>query len=189
MILIVGLGNPGEKFKKTRHNVGFRAIDKIAADFQFPTFNFQSIFNAEISKGEINGQSAVLAKPRTFMNNSGKAVKLLMNSLKLKAENLLVINDDIDVPFGKIKISKNRGSAGHKGVQSIIDNLGTKDFIRLRVGIDQNSKVKNQNFVLEKFNKEEEKIIKEAIKKTANAVEIIVKEGSEKAMSRFNNLL
>lgn len=128
MLFIVGLGNPGEKYKNTRHNIGFRVIDEFREKNNFSEFRISQKFNAEISKGEIAGQSVILAKPQTFMNNSGKAVKSLLR-------NLFVIHDDIDLPLGKIKIVKNRGSAGHKGVESIIKELGTKNFIRFRIGI------------------------------------------------------
>jgi len=169
MLIIVGLGNPGEKYKNTRHNVGFQAIDEIAANFQFSIFNFQSIFNAQISKGQIANEKIILVKPQTFMNLSGETVKTLIKNLKLKIKNLVVIHDDIDLPLGKIKISKNRGSAGHKGVKSIIKETGTKDFIRIRIGIQpKEGKPRNvEKFVLRKFNKEEEKILKEAIKKSS----------------------
>ena len=167
MILIVGLGNPGEKYKLTRHNIGFRTIDELES---------------------LNFKGVVLVKPKTFMNLSGKAVKKEIENYKLKIENLIVIHDDIDLPLGKIRISKNRGAAGHKGVESIIKELKTKNFIRFRIGIcPKNGKPKNpENFVLQKFNKEEEKIVKEVIKKTAEAIEFALKAGLEKAMSKYN---
>jgi PTH1 family peptidyl-tRNA hydrolase len=189
MVLIVGLGNPGKKYKNTRHNVGFRTVDEIAANFQFSIFNFQSIFSAEISEGKIDGEKIILAKPRTFMNLSGVAVKSLVRNWKLEIGNLIIIHDDIDLPIGKIKISKGSGSAGHKGVESIIKNLKTKDFIRLRIGVNPNLKIKIQNvenFVLRKFSKNEEKTIKEVIEKTAEAIEVLLKEGIEKSMSLYN---
>lgn len=188
MILIIGLGNPGKKYEKTRHNIGFRAIDEIAANFQFPNFNFQKIFNAEISKGEIAGQKVILAKPQTFMNNSGIAVKKLIKNLKLEIKNLIVIHDDIDLPLGKIRIVKNRGAAGHKGVESIIKEIETKNFVRFRIGIQpKNGKPKNpEKFVLERFNKGEEKIINEVIKKIAEAIEFFLTEGAEKTMTKYN---
>jgi len=167
MLLIMGLGNPGNKYEKTRHNVGSRIIDELRS------FNLGNI---------------VLAKPQTFMNESGKGVKNLLKNHRLKPDNLIVIHDDIDIPLDKIRIVKNRGSAGHKGVESIIKELGTKNFIRFRAGIQPKSgKPKNpEKFVLQKFNKEEEKVVKEVIKKTAEAVEMMVKEGLEKTMSKYN---
>jgi len=192
MILIVGLGNPGKKFQKTRHNIGFRVVDEIAANFQFGALfgssNFQSIFNAKISKGEIDGQKIILAKPQTFMNLSGKAVKKLTDNLQLTTDNLWVVHDDMDLTLGKIKIVKNRGSAGHKGVQSVINELRTKNFVRFRVGIRPKSgKPKDpEKFVLKKFLKGEEKIIKNIIKTTTEAIEIAIVQGLQITMTKFN---
>ena len=193
MILIVGLGNPGKKYQKTRHNLGFRVVDEIAANFQFsPALSqkggVQSIFNVKISKGEIANKKIILAKPQTFMNLSGKAVKKLISNIQNLTSKLWIIHDDIDIPLGEIRIVKNRSSAGHKGVESIIKELGTKNFVRFRIGIQPKfGKPKNpERFVLQKFNKEEEKIVKEVIKKTAEAIEMILKEKIEKAMSKFN---
>ena len=184
-MLIIGLGNPGEKYEKTRHNVGFQTIDEVAESFDFPVFSSKSIFNAEISKGTYNKQNIVLAKPKTFMNLSGKAVKLLMKNLKTKE--LIVIHDDIDIPLGRIRIANNRGAANHNGVESIINELKTKDFIRLRIGIKPKTKIKAlDRFVLQKFNKEEEKTIEEVIKKTAKAVEAIICKSLTKAMNTYN---
>ncbi len=167
MFLIVGLGNPGKKYERTRHNIGSRIIDEL--DF-------------------LSGEKIILSKPKTFMNLSGKAIKPLIKKYKIKPDNLIVIHDDIDLPLGKIRIVKNRGAAGHKGVESIIKELKTKDFVRFRIGIlPKSGKPKNpENFVLQKFNKEEEKIVKEVIKKTAEAIEMAIKEGVEKAMSKYN---
>ena len=187
-MLIVGLGNPGEKYEKTRHNIGFRTVDKIAANFQFPIFNFQKIFNAQISKGEVAGKEAILAKPQTFMNLSGKSVKALTKTYALEPKNLIIVHDDIDLPLEKIKIVTGRGAAGHKGVESIIKALGTKNFIRFRIGIlPKSGKPKNpEKFVLQKFNKDEGRITGEVIKKTAEAIEIVLTESLEKAMNKFN---
>ncbi|MDP2363279.1 MAG: aminoacyl-tRNA hydrolase [Ignavibacteria bacterium] len=175
MILIVGLGNPGKKYQFTRHNIGFRVIDELAP---------------------LTLEGVVLAKPKTYMNESGKAIKSLLRNLvsqrletKFLSKNLFVIHDDIDIPLGEIKIVKNRGAGGHRGVESIIKELKTKTFIRFRIGIlPKTGKPKNsERFVLQKFNKEEEKIVREAIEKTVKAVEITSKEGLEKAMNKFNN--
>jgi len=189
MIIILGLGNPGEKFQKTRHNLGFMTIDNL----QFTIDKFSDWKNikklqAEISKGEINSQKVLLTKPLTFMNLSGQAVKKVVLSVKCQMSNVLVIHDDIDLPLGKIRIVKNRGSAGHKGVQSIIKELGTKNFVRFRIGIQPKfGKPKNpEKFVLQKFNKEEEKIAKEVIKKTVKAIECFLEEGLKKTMNAFN---
>jgi PTH1 family peptidyl-tRNA hydrolase len=196
MIIIVGLGNPGKKFEKTRHNLGFMIVESLKLKVKsFSDWKNIKKFQSKISEGEIFGQKVILAKPQTFMNNSGKAVKLLTKTYTLDPKNLIVIHDDLDLPLGKIRIVKNRGSAGHKGVQSIIDELGTKNFVRFRIGIRPNSKFKMQNaklkfkiqnFVLQKFNKDEEKILEGVIKKTIEAIECSLKLGLEKAMQKYN---
>lgn len=151
MIIIVGLGNPGKKYEKTRHNVGFRVIDELA---QYKTRKF------------------IIAKPQTFMNNSGKAVKAVVNFYKAKPENLWVVHDDIDLPLGEFKTSKDRGSAGHKGVESIIKELKTKDFNRIRIGIcPQTGKPKAiEKFVLQNFTKKEEEIIKRVVEEAIQTI-------------------
>lgn len=190
MMLIIGLGNPGKKYQKTRHNLGFRAIDEFRKENNFPKFQSSKKFNSLISGDRFNKEKIIIAKPQTFMNDSGKAVKLIIDYLSLIAENLWIVHDDIDLPLGKFKISKGRGAAGHKGVQSIIDELGTKNFVRFRIGIKPQPcaltpKTLNR-FVLQKFSKEEEKIIKEVIKKTTEAIEFSLKEDLEKAIQKFN---
>ena len=171
MKLIVGLGNPGEKFEKTRHNVGFLTVDKIANSIQYSVFSIQQKFNAEISNGIIDNEKIILAKPQTFMNNSGQAVKAIVDYYKIDPENIIVIHDDLDIPLGKYKFSKNKNSGGHKGVQSIIDHLGTKDFSRIRIGIMiENKKTATEKFVLEKFSKEEMGVVNEMIEEIKNEI-------------------
>ena len=202
MILIIGLGNPGLKFKNTRHNLGFRIVEEFAKKNNFPDFKFSRLrppgfggqakkINSLISETNIDNQKIILAKPQTFMNESGQAVKLFTRTYKLEANNLIIVHDDIDLDLGKIKIVKNRGPAGHKGVQSIINALGTKDFIRVRIGIKPiNNKQKTinkiENFVLKKFNKEEEKNLKGIIEKAVKAIEFFLKNGLEKTQSIYN---
>jgi PTH1 family peptidyl-tRNA hydrolase len=192
MIIIIGLGNPGKKFEKTRHNLGFLIIENLKLKIEnFSDWKYEKKFKAEISRGKIGNEKVILAKPQTFMNNSGKSVKLLFTNYSLPITKLFIVHDDLDLPLGKIKISIGRGSAGHKGVQSIIDELGTKNFVRFRIGIKpKNNKQRTINnvkeFVLLKFNKREEKILKEVVKRTCQAIEVAIKEGGEKAMSRFN---
>ncbi len=168
MKLFIGLGNPDEKYKKTRHNTGFLAIDKIADNFQFPSFEFHRTFNAEISEDMINSEKIILVKPQTFMNNSGVTVKAMLDYYGIGLENIIVIHDDLDIIIGEYKISKNCGSAGHRGVQSIMSYLGTEDFTRARIGIGINyrglavlfreenrKKIPKEKFVLQRFNNEE----------------------------------
>ena len=189
MIIILGLGNPGKKFEKTRHNIGFLVVDRFSRKNKFPKFRTKKNFFSMISEKRIWGEKIILVKPQTFMNNSGKAVKLLIDKYKIKTENLFVIHDDLDIPFGKIKISFGKGSGGHKGIQSIIDEIKTKNFLRFRVGIgtkNDKAKVDIKKFVLQKFSKEERKILKKAIELTCKAIEMVIKEGVEKTMSEFN---
>jgi len=219
MFLIVGLGNPGRKYQETRHNIGFQVVDELRSSLHFatarvvdefarenknnfPKFKFAKKFNAEISEGILGGEKILLAKPQTFMNLSGKSVKTLMSFYKITRPVFVAVHDDMDIPLGKIRIVKNRGAAGHKGVESIIKELKNKNFIRFRVGIQpKTGKPKNvEKFVLQKpseagdetksqrpFNKEEEKLVKEVIEKTAEAIEMTIIKGLEKAMNKFNN--
>ncbi|KPJ57464.1 hypothetical protein AMJ49_00860 [Parcubacteria bacterium DG_74_2] len=191
MHFIIGLGNPTRKYQKTRHNVGFRVLDKFLKKNKFSKFKFSRKFNSMVSKGFFNKKEVILVKPKTFMNLSGSAVKKLSITYSSLPTELFVIHDDLDLPLGEIKISFGRGSAGHKGVQSIIDKLGTKNFVRFRVGIrpatsDKRQATEIEGFVLQKFNKEEEKILKKAIKKTVEAIKFSLKEGFKKAMNEFN---
>jgi PTH1 family peptidyl-tRNA hydrolase len=166
MKLIIGLGNPGEKYKKTRHNAGFLAMNALASGLQATSYKLQANFNAEISEGIINNEKIILAKPMTFMNNSGQAVRAVSDYYKINPEDIIVIHDDLDIPIGEYKISKNKNSGGHKGVQSIIDHLGTKDFTRIRIGImTENKKTPTEKFVLERFSEEEMEVIKGVINK------------------------
>ena len=187
MFLIVGLGNPGEKYEKTWHNAGFLAIDAFSGKNSFPEFKLSKKFKAELSEGFLDKDKIILAKPQAFMNNSGQSVKLLIRNWKIKPDNLLVIHDDIDLPLGKIRVVKGRGSAGHKGVESIIKELKNKDFVRIRIGImPETGKPKNpERFVLQKLNKEE-KLLKEVFLKSVLSIEMILREGLEKTMTEYN---
>jgi PTH1 family peptidyl-tRNA hydrolase len=182
MILIVGLGNPPKKYQKTRHNIGSRIISELHSP------STSRLVRATNRLKSFNLENVVLAKPTTFMNESGKAVKALLRIHRLKPDNLIVIHDDIDLPLGKIRIAKNRGAAGHKGVESITKELSTKNFIRLRIGIcPKSGKPRNpEKFVLQEFHRGEERAVKEIIKKAAEAINSLIKEGLEKTMSRFN---
>jgi len=192
MVLIVGLGNPGKKSARPRHNIGFMVIEEFKRKnldkYHFSDFKFIKTFNSLISEGILNGKKIILAKPQTFMNVSGKAVKILIENGKLKIENLIVIHDDLDLPLGKIRVVKGRGSAGHKGVESIIKELETKNFIRFRIGIQPIAgKPKNvEKFVLQKFNKTEGVIVKEVIKNSCLAIREFLEKGLERAMMKYN---
>jgi len=184
-LLVVGLGNPGKEFDFTPHNVGFLILDKIKKEYNFPDFIFLKEANSLISSGEILEKKLILAKPQTFMNNSGFAVKSLMKNYNLSENNLLVIHDDFDLPFGKMRISKNRSDGGHKGVKSIINEISTKNFVRIRIGFQpENGKPKNlEKFVLKKISKQK---INNLAKKAFEIFDFLLKEGLEKTMSKYN---
>jgi len=176
MFLIVGLGNPGKKYELTRHNLGFRVLDLLGADWEE---KYQSQF--------LKLDDVILAKPQTFMNNSGGAVQEIM---KFYPEaTLVVVHDDLDFPLGAIRIQKNASAAGHNGVRSIMEALGTQDFIRIRLGIDNpeiRGHVPGEDFVLQKFTPPEEPLVKEVLEKAKQAVEVLQTDGLEIAQSRFN---
>lgn len=192
MIIIIGLGNPGEKYKNTRHNVGFMTVDEFAKKNNFPEFKLQKKANVLVSEHILGNEAVVLSKPQTFMNDSGKAVKQLTSDTEAKMADLVIVHDDIDLIIGKIKIVKERGSAGHKGVESIIKNIGNDGLIRFRVGIAEQTpqqslgKLRAKKIVLKKFSEGEQKIIDEAIQKTTDALDLFVKEGLDRAMNEYN---
>jgi len=167
MILIIGLGNPGKSYEKTRHNLGFMALDdlatKIDADFKEDKKNNVLIAKQILKKDKGTNQKIILAKPLLYMNNSGEVVKKILDYYKLKTTNIWVIHDDIDIKLGEIKIRLGGSSAGQKGVQSIIENIGTDRFYRFRFGIKPMTPQKEavEDFVLKKFSKEELIIIKQ----------------------------
>lgn len=185
MIAIIGLGNPGRNYVDTRHNVGFKTIDLLAHrnNIKINKIKFKSVYG----EGSIDGEKVLLVKPQTYMNNSGIAVMELFNFYKIPIENIVIIVDDVDIEFGKIKIRK-KGSAGtHNGLKSIIYHLQDENFPRLKIGIGK--KRENQDladFVLSKFTKEEQEEIEIAIQNAALAIETIVKDGIDMAMNKFN---
>jgi len=184
MPLIIGLGNP-QKYKNTRHNIGKKIIKSFAKDFYFPKFKLNNALLAKITKSK----KTILALPKTYMNNSGRSVKKLVdqfinNSLK----NLWVIHDDLDLPLGKIRISFNSSSGGHNGVKSIINHLDSKEFIRFRIGIKNKDldKIDPKDFVLQKFKSNEKKLLKESIKKTRQALKTAIEKDIDLAMQEYN---
>jgi len=172
MKLIVGLGNPGVKYEKTRHNLGWRVIDELNQDMAFNDWQIKIQFQTQICFGLLKKEKIILAKPQTFMNNSGVAVKLIANYYKIPAENISAIHDEIDLPLGEIKIQDNRGAAGHNGIKSIIKELKSKSFIRFRIGIRPKYKrsIETEKFVLESFTSQEEKTVEKTIKKAVQLI-------------------
>lgn len=185
MKIIVGLGNPGNEYEKTRHNTGFMVVDRLAKKHNIEIKKEKS--KALIGTGEINGEKVMLVKPQTFMNLSGEAVRGLIDFYKESIENLLIIFDDIDLDLGNIRI-KERGSAGtHNGMKSIVQNLGTVEFKRVKVGIGKpKANVDLVNHVLGKFSEEEFKILTDSIDKAVDASEIIISGNVSKAMNLYN---
>lgn len=192
--IFVGLGNPGEEYENTRHNVGRMMLSWFAEENK-SSFNYDKKINAQIAKIKIGKSPVTLILPDTFMNNSGKALKDLVNNPK-KAEKLVVIYDDLDLPFDKEKISFNRSSGGHRGLESIIKSIRTKNFTRIRIGISPKTptgKIKKptgeekvMKFILGKFSPDEIKSLKKKSKKVSEALENFVNEGLEIAMNKFN---
>jgi PTH1 family peptidyl-tRNA hydrolase len=187
MKIIIGLGNPGKKLEKTRHNLGRVIVRDWQSVIGFSDFKLNKKLRTLISEGRLGKEKIILALPQTFMNLSGKAVRSLIRYYRLPATKILIVHDDIDLPLGKIKVSRGQGSAGHKGVQSMIDELKTKDFIRFRIGIlpKRGKPRKTERFVLQKFNKSEEKIVVKTVEKAIKVIEMILKEGLEKTKQEF----
>jgi PTH1 family peptidyl-tRNA hydrolase len=182
--LIAGLGNPGRKYRKTRHNIGFMVIDEMAESYNT---GFKSQKPAEIAGVQINGNTAYLVKPMTYMNESGLAVRSIKEYYNIAPENVVVVYDDIDLPFGRLRIRGQGGSGGHKGVSSIINHLGSNEFTRVRIGIKPDHPVKDVvQFVLSPFSRQERKNLEETIAKAVNAVNTVVIDGLNKSMNSFN---
>lgn len=195
MKLIMGLGNPGEKYQGTRHNLGFEVVDELATSVQRSAFSWKMERKLKAGTLQINypldasSCTLILAKPQTYMNNSGIAAKLLTTYYKLPTTDLIVIHDDLDLPLGKIKIRQGGAGAGHKGVESIINSLGTDQFIRIRLGIgpDENlDSINIDHFVLEKFLPSEKAKVKRMVKEAAETLELLLKEGLEKTQNQYN---
>jgi len=182
--IIVGLGNPGKKYELTRHNVGFDAIDRLAEKHGIAVTKMK--YKALIGEGNIAGEKVILVKPQTYMNLSGETVMNICQFYQLPMEQLIVIYDDIDTDFAKLRI-RMKGSAGtHNGMRHIIYLLQKDDFPRIRIGIGKSDRLALKDYVLQKFNKEEMVTISETIDRAAQVAETIISSGIEIAMNRFN---
>jgi PTH1 family peptidyl-tRNA hydrolase len=192
MKLIVGLGNPGTQYAGTRHNLGFMCLSRFAKAHGI-SFD-KKMGDARTGQGVVEGVSVVLARPQTFMNNSGRAVRQLLDKLKLTPAEMLVVHDDLDLPAGRIRLRLNGGPGGHRGIQSIIATIGTRDFNRLRIGIGRPPRLPGEttseteiiDYVLQDFDREERLIIDKALDRACDAIEAYLTEGMEAAMNRFN---
>ena len=178
MKLIIGLGNPGKKYEKTRHNAGFMVLDRLRqalAKYNISEWELSKKFNSQICGCAINSEKIILAKPMTFMNASGQAVQLIAQYYKIEPENIIVAHDDKDIKLGEIKIQKDRGHAGHNGIRSIIDHIGSQNFTRVRIGIagaNEKKMIDIAKFVLGKFGIFEKGKLEKSI---AKALEEILK--------------
>lgn len=183
MKLIVGLGNPGQDYKNTRHNIGFNIVEKVAKDLglSFKKDNITKSFLAKDFK-----QGILIIKPLTFMNLSGDAVSKLIKNYNINLEDLLVTYDDVDLDFARLKFNYGSSSGGHKGLQSIIDSLGSKNFSRLRFGIGRNKVKDTSDYVLSDFNREEKQSLVVDIENAATAVILWLEAGIKKVMEKYN---
>ena len=186
MRLIVGLGNPGKEYNLTRHNVGFMVVEELAREHSFrlrPNRHFKAI----ITEGLIGRQNCYLVMPQTFMNLSGHSVRLIVNWLRIELGQILLIVDDISLPFGKIRIRPKGSDGGHKGLRAVIDCLGTNEFSRMRIGIMGRRNIKDTSmYVLDRFTKREQKVLPDILRRASQACECWVKEDVEVAMNRYN---
>jgi PTH1 family peptidyl-tRNA hydrolase len=182
--IIVGLGNPGIQYRMSRHNIGFQVVDRIAQTnhISIRTKRFKSLYGT----GRINSQQVVLSKPMTFMNGSGEAVKMATGFFHLGMEDLVVVHDDLDLPFGRLRFKRRGGDGGHQGVRSIIEKMGGNNFLRLKVGIGRPPRgMDSADYVLEVFDRIERSLLDQILSQAAESLKVMLLEGLEKAMNRF----
>ncbi|MEO0949337.1 MAG: aminoacyl-tRNA hydrolase [Cyanobacteria bacterium J06641_5] len=187
--LIVGLGNPGSKYDRTRHNIGFEVLDLLARDWQF-SWQEQGRFKGTFAEGPLLGIGKVrLLKPTTFMNRSGEAMRAVCNWFKLPPESVLVIYDDLDLPVGRLRLRSSGSAGGHNGIKSAIAQLGTQQFPRLRIGIGRRDRTSQETvgFVLGKFAPDERKILDTVLPWSIQAVDVALRRGFEQAMNEYNS--
>ncbi len=185
LVIIVGLGNPGNRYEGTRHNVGFRTIDALADKLGISMD--QKKWNALIGEGRFAGKKLILVKPQTYMNNSGLAVGEILNFYKAYNDDLIVIHDDIDIGLGTIRIKRHGSSGGHNGIKSILSSIGGGEFPRVKIAVGRRPwKMDLADFVLSKFNDEEQKVIDEEIKAASDATMMMVEKGPDYTMNVWN---
>ncbi len=184
MRIIVGLGNPGIRYHMSRHNIGFQVVDRLAeiSHLSIHTKRFKSVYG----KGRIDSQQVILAKPITYMNRSGEAVKKATDFFQLGVEDLVVVHDDMDLPFGTLRFKRRGGDGGHQGVRSIIELTGENNFLRLKVGIGRPPHgMDPAEYVLEAFDKMERADLDQTLSQAAESLRVMLLEGLEKAMNQF----
>ncbi len=184
MKIVVGLGNPGDRYRDTRHNVGFQVVDELARRWRSETWRRR--YEAEVAEHRADGP-VLLVKPQTFMNLSGVSVREAAKFYKAQPAEIIVIHDDLDLPPGRMRIRERGGAGGHRGIESIIAQLGTAEFVRIKFGIGRPpAGWESADYVLGRFSQEEQPLIKEMIITAADAVEMLLKEGTAPAMNQFN---
>ncbi len=184
MKIIVGLGNPGIPYRMTRHNIGFQVVDRLAQFNHIPirTKRFKSLYGT----GWIDSQQIILAKPMTFMNQSGEAVKRMTDFFHLSIEDLVIVHDDLDLPVGRIRFKPKGGDGGHQGVRSVIERMGGNHFLRLKVGIGRPPPgVDSADYVLDPFDKMEQSHLDQILSQAAESLKVLLLEGLKKAMNQF----
>ena len=182
--VVVGLGNPGEKYAGTRHNAGALVIDVLAARISSKLKSHKS--GCATAEGHLAGESAVLARPMSYMNESGRPVRSLMSFYKSPLERLIVVHDELDIPFGEVRVKEGGGTAGHNGLKSLASHMGSKDFVRVRFGIGRPRGGDAADYVLQRFSGSERRDLDDLLGHAADAVERIIEVGTEKAMNEFN---
>lgn len=190
LYLIVGLGNPGGEYARTRHNAGFMVVEQLA-DVWKAGWNLEKKFNARVAKGEWSGRKVLLVEPQTFMNLSGETVGVLMSFYRVPLSQMLVVADDADLPLGEIRLRGKGSSGGHHGLESIEQHVGSREFARLKVGIGRTVDGQREitGHVLGKFSAPENKLLEKVLHRSALQAECWVNEGLEKAMNRFNGAI
>jgi PTH1 family peptidyl-tRNA hydrolase len=187
MWVIAGLGNPGEKYSATRHNIGFMVVDRLSEEYRVP-FTVKDDYS--LGKGAIDHVNVILLKPLTYMNLSGSAVRKILKKTNLLQDgeitNFIVIHDDLDLETGVVKIRRNGSSGGHRGIESIIQETGSRDFIRVKIGIGRDRKIPVEEYVLRRFRAAEKKMVEDGILQAVHAIETILTGGIEKAMNACN---
>jgi PTH1 family peptidyl-tRNA hydrolase len=183
--IVVGLGNPGEKYEDTRHNAGAMVVHKLAERVGGKLKSHRS--GCLVAEGSLAGSRVVIARPTSFMNESGRPVRKLMDFYKAPLERLVVVHDEIDIPFGEIRLKAGGGTAGHNGLRSLVSHLGSNEFLRVRVGVSRpRGRDATVGHVLDRFSGAERKELPDLLERAADAVERIIEVGAERAMNEFN---
>jgi len=183
--VVLGLGNPGKKYEQTRHNLGFMVVDRLALENGVAPKRKK--YHSLIGDWQRNGETVLLVKPQTYMNHSGVAVRSLCSGLRKEAKDLIVVHDDVDLSFGRIRIRQKGGAGGHRGVISILEALGDQNFLRVRVGVGRPPRgIDPADYVLEPFLPEEGTLLEDVVSRAADAVETLLEKGPHRAMEEFN---